>query len=122
MSGGKTALGLDVNVGAMLCHIPVCCINFVYSIIVLLTEKDNKFVRFCAIQDLLLWVFWILVGVPVYIVGGTIISFVTFGIGSILLLPLGFLPLGVGIFLAVKAYGMQKVKLPVIGDLAEQWS
>ena len=42
MSGGKTALGLDTNVGALLCYLPLCAISLIYSIIVLVTDKDNR--------------------------------------------------------------------------------
>ena len=50
---GKTALGLDSNVGAMLCYLPLCGISLIYSIIVLITDKSNKTVRFHAFQSLL---------------------------------------------------------------------
>ena len=50
MSGGKTALGLDTNVGALLCYLPVCLINVIYSIIVIVTDKDNRQMRFHAFQ------------------------------------------------------------------------
>ena len=38
----KSALGLDTNVGALLCYLPICAISLIYSIIVLVTDKDNK--------------------------------------------------------------------------------
>jgi hypothetical protein len=43
MSGGKTALGLDENVGGAISYINICLpIGLIYSIIVLVTEKTNK--------------------------------------------------------------------------------
>ena len=56
MSGGKTALGLDANVGAGLCYLAnfVCYLGLIYSIIVLVTDKTNKLARFHAAQSLIL--------------------------------------------------------------------
>ena len=69
MSGGKTALGLDTNVGALLCYLPVCLISLIYSIIVLVTEKDNKFMRFHAFQSLIISVIYIVVMVVLQVIG-----------------------------------------------------
>jgi len=41
MSPGKSALGLDANVVAGLCYIPVCYLNLILSIITLVTDKTN---------------------------------------------------------------------------------
>ena len=45
---GKTALGLDKNVGGLLCYLPICLISVIYSIIVIATDKENRDVRFHA--------------------------------------------------------------------------
>ena len=124
MSGGKTALGLDTNVGAMLTYLPICGVNLIYSIIVLVTEKDNKFMRFNAFQSLLL-----LAVVVVGWIGITVVSIVLAFVSSTLSMLFGLLfwllllaLLGLAIFMCVKAYGGEKVKLPVIGDMADKWS
>src|ERR1043166_3374398 len=54
--GGKTSLGLDSNVGAMLCYIAniICCLGVILSIVFLVTEKENRFVKFHALQSLFL--------------------------------------------------------------------
>ncbi len=54
--GGKTSLGLESNVGAMLCYIAnfLCCIGLVLAIVFLVTEKENRFVKFHALQSLFL--------------------------------------------------------------------
>ena len=68
---GKTALGLDANVGAALCYINICLpIGLIYSIIVVVTEKTNKLVRFHAFQSLLLLAALIVVGFLIGIVMG----------------------------------------------------
>lgn len=47
---GKTkVLNMDQNVGALLCYLPICCINLIFAIIWLATEpRENKFLRFHA--------------------------------------------------------------------------
>src|SRR5215471_3282525 len=70
--GGKTSfMGLDSNVGAMLCYILnfVCCLGLVLSIVFVVTEKENKFVRFHAIQALFLIGLQIVAGIIVGLLG-----------------------------------------------------
>src|SRR6266852_6381126 len=54
--GGKTSLGLESNVGAMLCYIAnfLCCLGLVLAIVFLVTEKENRFVKFHAWQSIFL--------------------------------------------------------------------
>ena len=65
--GGKTSLGLDSNVGAMLCYIAnfLCCLGVILSIVFLVTEKENRFVKFHALQALFLVAAQIVVGIIV---------------------------------------------------------
>ncbi len=123
---GKTALGLDTNVGAMLTYLPVCGISLIYSIIVLVTDKTNKNVRFHAFQSLLMTAVYVVAIVGVAIVGGGLAAATNSGILASLV---GLLYFGcIGIFLilmivgCIKAYGNNSFKLPVIGDMADKWS
>ncbi|MEP7214223.1 MAG: DUF4870 domain-containing protein [Acidobacteriota bacterium] len=126
MSGGKTALGLDTNVGALLCYLPVCAISLIYSIIVLVTEKDNKTMRFHALQSLLLTAVYIVALVAVMIVGGVIVGVTGSGIlGSLVtLVYFGVIVafLAAMVFGMVKGYQGQSFKLPIVGDMAEKWA
>src|SRR5436190_19703820 len=66
--GGKTSfMTLDSNLGAMLCYIAnfICCLGVVLAIIFLFTEKENRFVKFHAVQSLLLVALQIATGVVV---------------------------------------------------------
>ena len=121
---GKTALGLDANVGSMLCYINICLpIGLIYSIIVLVTDKTNKLARFHAFQALLLLaalfviglVFGLFLGMTAMVTKSVGISFGFNGLFSLAVLILS-------IFMAVKAYQGDMFKLPVIGDLADKWS
>lgn len=125
MSGGKTALGLDTNVGALLCYLPVCLISLVYSIIIIVSEKDNKFMRFHAFQSLLLTVLYIVLMLGVSLIGGVIAAVVSETIGALFSL-LSFVIivafLAAMIYGCIKGYQGQKFKFPIVGDMAEKWA
>lgn len=123
---GKTALGLDNNVGAMLTYLPICGISLIYSIIVLITDKTNKNVRFHAFQSLLLTAAYVVAIMAVAIVGGVLVAATNSGIlGSLvglLYFAVIIVFLGLMIFGCIKAYQGGSFRLPVIGDLADKWS
>ena len=134
MSGGKTALGLDTNVGAMLCYVAnvVCYLGLVYSIIVLVQDKTNKLVRFHAWQSILLFivpivtliVYLILAAIGVAIdsaLGVPIFSIIAMIVYFVILLAF----LGAFVFMiisAIKAFNGEIYKIPIIGNLADKYS
>lgn len=126
MSGGKTALGLDLNVGALVCYLNICIpAGLIYSIIVLVTDKTNKLPRFHAFQSILLSA----VGIVLYVIGMILTGMAVAMNSTILslLVTLIYVVCGLGllaaiIFSAVKAFQGSIFKLPVIGDLADKWS
>lgn len=124
--GGKTALGLDSNVGALLCYLPICAISLIYSIIVLVADKDNKFVRFHAFQSLLLTVMYIVVLIGISVIGAVIGAVTGSAILSMLFSLLSLVAivafLGAMIMGMIKGYGGQTFKLPIVGDMAEKWA
>jgi len=131
MSGGKTALGLDANVGALICYLGnvVCLLGLIYSIVVLATDKVNRLARFHAFQSIFLTVALVVIQVPLYI-----IMFVGVFIDAAIGLPLvtgliGLLMVIVGlaalvfvVLAAIKAYGGEFYKIPVIGGFAEKYA
>ncbi len=125
-SAGKTALGLDINVGTLLCYLPICAISLIYSIIVIVTDKTNKSIRFHAFQSLLLTGAYIVGIFAVMIVGAVLIG-VTGSSALAGLVTLLYVVVVIG-FLALMIIGMIKgyqggtYKLPVIGDMADKWS
>jgi uncharacterized membrane protein len=125
-SGGKTALGLDANVGAMLCYLPICGINLIYSIIVLVTDKENKSVRFHAFQSLLLLGLCFVGIAAIAIVGAVVVGVTESGILATLFFLL-YVVVGLAFLLAailgcIKAFQGAPFKFPVIGDMADKWS
>jgi uncharacterized membrane protein len=130
MSGGKTALGLDANIGAMLCYlanlIPCCLpLGLVYSIIVILQDKSNKLTRFHAFQSMLLSALALIVGMIFSMIFGTAMltdSRAVFSLGGLLYTVAVLAMLAAIIFASIKAFQGQIFKLPIIGDLADKWS
>src|SRR6266849_9582602 len=70
--GGKTSLGLESNVGAMLCYIGniICCLGIILSIIFVITEKENRFVKFHAVQSLFLFAVYVVLSIVIEILAG----------------------------------------------------
>ena len=93
----KSSSGLEQNVAGALCYVA----GFVTGIVFLLIEKDNKFVRFHAMQSII----WSIVAI--------IVDFIPI-IGWILVIVSW-------VYLIYKAYKNEYFKLPVIGDLADQY-
>lgn len=112
-SGGT---GLQPNVAAVLAYL----FGWLGGLIFFLIEKDNKFVRFAAMQSILLNV----AGVAIYFVlmfVSVALGTVTggFGVLSIFLMPLVWIGyLIIWIMLMVKAYNNEEWELPVIGGIA----
>ena len=125
-------MNLDYNVAAMLAYLPICCINLVFSIIWIATEpKENRFLRFHAIQSLIFMivaiavgvVFWIL-QIAVFVGAGSGAAGVAaaggFGLLALIRLVIGLGFLIVAILCCVKSYQGEMWKLPIIGDIAEK--
>ncbi len=127
MSGGKSALGLDGNVTALIGYL----IGLV-ALILIFIEKDNKFVRFHAIQSVL---YQVGVGVilTVLVIAVTIIGLI-FGMASsglativgilsmLIFSVLGLIWFGGMIYGAYKSYQGTEFKFPIIGNLADKWN
>lgn len=128
MSGGKTALGLDANVGALICYLGnlVCALGLIYSIIVVATDKTNKLTRFHAFQSILLSVAGIVIAIIANVFIGVVAaateSALLAGLGGILYLVFALAMFVAVILAAIKAYQGQIYKLPVIGEMADKWS
>ncbi len=106
---GKSSTGLQINVAATLCY----AMGFFSGLIFFLIEKQNKTVRFHAMQSMLVFgVLLVLQAVlPVVpVIGWTLMPLVSLA-GLVL-----------WILLMIKAYQGEKFKLPIVGDIAEQKS
>ena len=126
-TGGKTALGLDQNVGALLCYVGnlVCALGLIYSIIVIVTDKTNKLPRFHAFQSVLLSAAGVVLAIVVNILAGVAVAANSGLLATVLGLLAFVVYIGLFIaviFTAVKAFQGQIFKLPIIGGMADNWS
>jgi len=104
----KTIGGLEENVAGLLCYIGF----WISGLILLLLETKNKFVRFHAAQSIIVFGFLNVI----YAVFRWIPFFHLF-----MDYLVGILAFVLWIVLMVKAYQGIMYKLPVAGDLAENW-
>src|SRR5262245_49745628 len=125
---GKTkVLNLDYNIAGLLCYLPICCINVIASILWIATEpKENRILRFHALQSLFLTAVSIVI-VVVFNFLGVGMSFAPGAAGAaggglmfLLYCVVMLVVFVVYIIGMVKAYQGQFWKLPVIGDMAEK--
>ena len=106
----KTSMGMEQNVEGLLCYV----LWWVTGIVFFVMEKENKFVRFHAMQS-------IIVGgaiTVVYIILSILGIFVHFI--WILSLLLGLLTFVLWLVMMLQAYQGKMFKLPVAGDIAEK--
>ncbi len=126
--GGKTSIGLEPNLGAALCYWAnfLCCVGLVLAIVFLVTEKENRFVKFHAVQSLFLIATQIAVGIVIGILGlivSMVLDMVDLSlVGWILVfcfrVVLFLIFCAIWVIAGFKAYGGQEYKLPLIGELA----
>jgi uncharacterized membrane protein len=104
----KTSLGLDANVAAALSYL----VGFISGIVVLLLEKDNRFVRFHAMQSTVLFLGIVAIDILLQIVpilGALVVVFLVIPASAALWLVLMY-----------KAYQGEEFSLPVVGPFAAE--
>ena len=104
---GKTSTGMQPNVAALLCYI----LGIITGLVFYLIEKENKFVRFHAMQSIVTF--------GVLFVAGIVLAIIPV-IGWALMPVLWVLELVLWIVLMIKAYQGELFKLPIAGDIAEK--
>jgi len=104
----RSSTGLDENVAGFLCYL----FGFVTGIVFLVVEKENRFVKFHAMQS------------TITFLGLFVISFVISWIPIINLLvyPIWILSLILWLILMVKALRGERYSLPIVGKMAEEKS
>lgn len=124
MAKEKTSMNLDENIASALCYV----LTWLTGIIFYLLEKENKTVRFHAMQSILTflpltilgWLFgWL--GAPKWTGYGAYFGWDP-GIPALIWLSwvIWVILFLLWIFLIIKAYQGEKFKLPVVGDIAEK--
>ncbi len=106
--GQKTSSGLDENVAATFAY----ALGWVTGIVFFFTEPTNRFVRFHALQSIIVF-------------GALSVLMITFRsvrpvgmlVNTFVLVPLSAV---LWLLLMYKAYQGERFKLPVVGDIADQ--
>jgi uncharacterized membrane protein len=105
---GNTSTGLQENIAALLSYV----LGWVTGLVFFLIEPNNRFVRFHAMQSIIVFGIFTLLSIifnwlPFWFVIWPILSILAFILWVILI---------------VKAYQWVYFKLPLVGDLAEKWA
>jgi uncharacterized membrane protein len=116
---GKSSTGMNANIAGLLCYV----VGWITGLILFLIEKENKFVRFHALQSIIVFgaltvlqiAITVLTGVFGLIHLGILIPFLSLINGLI-----GLAGLVLWIILMIKAYQGELFKLPIAGDIAEK--
>lgn len=106
----KSVFGLNENMAALLAYLGV----FISGIVVLILERENKFVRFAALQSTVLFL-------AVFLITGLLSWFTSipllgliFGLARWVVSTAGLVA---WVWLMVTAYQGQAVKVPILGDI-----
>ncbi len=107
----KTSMGLEENIAGVLCYV----LGWITGIVFLVLEKENKFVRFHAMQSIatflpLMVIAWITNLIFMWI------PFISWAISTLIWI----LVLILWLILMFKAYQGEMYKLPIVGNFAEK--
>lgn len=120
-AGGKSSMEMEPNVAGLLCYL----FGWVTGLIFLTVEKENKFVRFHAIQSIVVFGGFSIVFIILSIIMSITFNPFAFGFGlwgvlSIINWLVWVLAVVLMIVLMIKAYQGKKFKLPWAGNFAEK--
>jgi uncharacterized membrane protein len=105
----KTSTGLDENVAGLLCYV----LGWISGLVFFLIEKKNKFVRFHAMQSIIVF--------GTLTVASIVLGWIPF-IGFVISWLISILAFILWIILMIKAFQGEKFNLPWAGNLAEKYA
>lgn len=116
----ETSMNMDPNLAALLAYL----FGFISGLVFYVAETKNKYVRFHALQSILLSVAVVVVQIGLGIVFAVLGALPGLGLAMMGLSSLVFSLFGLGVFiiwimLMVKAYQGEKWMLPIIGEIAD---
>ena len=117
----KTSTGLQTNIAGLLCYL----LGWITGVIFFILEKDNRFIRFHAMQSILVFGSLTVLSIVISILQGI---FLLSGYLAFIAVILGFISsliwiagLILWVVLMAKAYQNESFKLPYFGELAEKY-
>ena len=119
---GATRIGLQQNVVAVLCYL----LGWITGLIFILTEKENQFVRFHAMQSIftfggLTWLFIMVFAITVLLIEIPAVGDIAWLSYILGFWPVVLLVIVIWILLMTMAYRGKRFKLLWIGDYAEKF-
>jgi uncharacterized membrane protein len=113
-----TSTGLTPNLAGALSYV----LGPITGVLFLLLEKDNAFVRFHAMQSIILGILWIVVSFALSIVSGVVAMVPVLGWIVALLVSFGLSVIGLilWIVLMLKAWQGQEWEAPIAGPMARR--
>jgi uncharacterized membrane protein len=111
-----TSMGLEQNVAGLLSYLAW----FITGLIFYFGEKENRFVRFHALQSIALSVVFFVAWIAVMIVNLILGAIGAWFLVTLLSLVLWLGGLAIWIFCMIKAFQGATFKLPFIGDFVEK--
>ncbi len=109
----RAGTGLEPNVAGLLCYV----LGWITGLIFILIEKENDFVRYHAMQSIVVFGAFTIIQIILSILGLIPYIWILFYVISILLGTAAFV---LWIFLMVKAYQGERYRVPYAGDFAEK--
>jgi len=110
----KSSLGMDENVAAGLSVLFAVIGIWIVTLVFFFIEKDSQFNKFHSLQAILVMALLVIM----YIIG-FILTFIVIGVFVFILMIVPWVFL---VIQCIKAFQGESYKIPVIGNLAEQWA
>jgi len=110
-----TGTGLTPNLAGALAYL----LGPITGIIFLILEKDNKFVRFHAMQSTVLWVGWVISCIALSVLSG-VVPVIGWILGLILSIVMSIGGFILWLVLMWRAYQGQEWELPIVGPFARK--
>lgn len=116
---GKTSTGMQANVAALVSYV----LGWITGLIFFLVEKDNKFVRFHALQSIIVFGALSVLGFALSILFQLFMAvhlYFMFQFLALISKLLWLVVLILWVILMIKAYQGDRFKLPIAGNIAEK--
>lgn len=116
---GKTSTGMQANIAALVSYVA----GWITGLIFFLLEKDNKFVRFHALQSIVVFGALSVLGIVLAVFSQFFIIihlYFMLRVLSLISTLIWLAALILWILLMIKAYQGERFKLPIAGDIAEK--
>lgn len=115
-TGTTSSTGLAPNVAAALSYL----FGIVTGVIFFVLEKDNRFVRFHAMQSIVVSAAFIILGIVLSVF--SMIPILGWILGALASMVVGIVALVLWLVLMFKAFQGQEWEVPVLGKYARQYS